>query len=88
MVHFCFQHNSSLKSLDLEDNGLDSEGLVPIINVLKNNIYITSLVSIGLRKITFKLPVLQALLSEKQHLYHQSGKHCSPQNNINTASLV
>ena len=41
-----FQHNTCLEALDLEDNGLDGDGLVPVINVFKNNIYITSLVII------------------------------------------
>ena len=43
---FVLQHNTCLEALDLEDNGLDGDGLVPIINVFKNNIYITSLVSL------------------------------------------
>ncbi|XP_053399169.1 leucine-rich repeat-containing protein 74A-like [Mercenaria mercenaria] len=38
-----FWHNTCLESLDLEDNGLTGEDLVPIINGLRSNIHISSL---------------------------------------------
>ena len=40
--------SSTTRRWSLEDNGLDSDSLVPVIKVLKNNIYITSLVSLAL----------------------------------------
>ena len=40
--------SSTIRRWSLEDNGLDSDCLVPVIKVLKNNIYITSLVSLDL----------------------------------------
>jgi len=42
------QHNSKVETLDVEENGLGGEGAVYIADMLRENSFITAVVSISL----------------------------------------
>ena len=47
MISFSFQTNTNIEILNLEGNAIDSEGAICITKVLKENFFITELVSLN-----------------------------------------